>query len=230
MRKTQFEALSLPVTPKGRKTRASILDAARRIVAKRGFVAMRVGDVAKEAGLSLGAFYRYFENKDEMFSHLIADIHEELFVASRATENDLKTDPYAALREANYGYLKHYSENRDIMRALFEAVTVDKHYRAIWWKMRERHVARFVHTLEASHGITEIDGSPVRIGVEAMVSMTEQSAYCWFAQGELNDARIPLDVAAETVSRAWFRMFFAGEDGADNVDRRYNIGFDGEDT
>lgn len=219
MRKAQIETMSLPVTPKGRKTRASILGAARRIVAKYGFVAMRVGDVAKEAGLSLGAFYRYFENKDDMFSHLIADIHEELFVASRATENDLRTDPYAALREANYGYLKHYYENRDIMRALFEAVTVDKFYRAIWWQMRQRHVARFVHALEASHGLTTIDGTPVKIVAEAMASMTEQSAYCWFAQEELNVARVPLDVAAETVSRVWYRTFFAGEDSFRNFDR-----------
>ena len=83
--------MELPATPKGRKTRENILDAARRVVARHGYVAMRVVDIATEAGLSLGAFYRYFENKDDMFSHLIADIHEELFAASRASENDFKS-------------------------------------------------------------------------------------------------------------------------------------------
>ena len=201
--------MQLPVTPKGRKTRANILDAARRVVAKHGYVAMRVGDVATEAGLSLGAFYRYFDNKDDMFSHLIADIHDALFNASRATENDLAADPYAALRESNYGYLEHYYDNRDIMRALFEAVTVDRQYRSIWWQMRERHVARFVHALEQSHRITEVNGVPARILTEAMASMTEQSAYCWYAQAGLNVARVPLQVAADAIALAWYRTFFA---------------------
>lgn len=201
--------MNLPVTPKGRKTRANILDAARRVVAKHGYVAMRVGDVALEAGLSLGAFYRYFENKDDMFSHLIADIHDELFAASRAVANDLKSDPYAALREANYGYLEHYYQNRDIMRALFEAVTVDQHYRKIWWQMRDRHVARFVHALEETHGITELEGVSARVFAEAMASMTEQSAYCWYAQEELNDVTVPLSAAADTVATVWYRTFFA---------------------
>lgn len=214
--------MNLPVTPKGRKTRANILDAARRVVARHGYVAMRVGDVASKAGLSLGAFYRYFENKDDMFSHLISDIHEELFQASQASEYDIRSNPYAALREANYGYLEHYYGNRDIMRALFEAVTVDKHYRSIWWQMRERHVTRFAHALSQSHGITEVNGISVRILAEAMVSMTEQSAYCWYAQEGLNDVRVPLGVAADVVSRIWYRTFFDAAQaavGLDNFDR-----------
>jgi AcrR family transcriptional regulator len=216
--------MDLPVTPKGRKTRANILDAARRVVARHGFVAMCVGDVATEAGLSLGAFYRYFKNKDDMFSHLIADIHEELFNASRSADNELGSNPYSALREANYGYLEHYFANRDIMRALFEAVTVDKRYRSIWWQMRERHVERFVYALAKGHGITEVNRISTRVLAEAMASMTEQSAYCWYAQEELNDMAVPLSTAADVVARTWYQTFFgtsqAGTDPA-NEEKRH---------
>lgn len=200
--------MNIPVTPKGRKTRENILNAARKVIARHGYVAMRVGDVAAEAGLSLGAFYRYFENKDDMFSHLIADIHEELFMASRAVDHDLSTKPLAALREANFGYLKHYYDNRDIMRALFEAVTVDKRYREIWWRMRERHVSRFVHALNNTRSILGNDANSARVRAEAMVSMTEQSAYCWYAQEGLNAKTVTLELAAETVATIWFRTFF----------------------
>lgn len=211
---TRNERMNLPVTPKGRQTRAKILNAARKVIAKHGFVAMRVGDVATEAGLSLGAFYRYFENKDDIFSNLIADIHEELFSASRAVDNDLSSAPYAALREANYGYLKHYYENRDIMRALFEAVTVDKRYRQIWWRMRKRHVDRFIHALENTRGKAEWDRSSARLLAEAMASMTEQSAYCWYAHEALNSTAIPLEEAAQTVATIWFKTFFVDGSGA----------------
>jgi AcrR family transcriptional regulator len=100
--------MHLPVTPKGRKTRVKILDTAWYVVAQHSLVGMRVGDVAIEAALSLGTFYRYFENKDDMFSHLIANFHKGFYAASCATQSDSRTDPYAVLRDANYGYLKHY--------------------------------------------------------------------------------------------------------------------------
>jgi len=197
-----------PVTPKGIKTRIAILDAARTVLARDGYVAMRMGDVAVEAGVSMGGLYRYFENKENLFANLIADIHETLLEASRATEVDFKSDPYGALLESNRGYLECYYNNRDIMRALFEAITVDERDRDIWWEMRNHHIDRFLHTLEEHHGITEVDGVDSRTLAEAMASMVEQSAYCWYAQEALNSKPIPLDTAAKTVTMIWYSVFF----------------------
>jgi AcrR family transcriptional regulator len=194
-----------PVTPKGVQTREKILQVARTVFARDGYVAMRMGDVAIEAGLSMGSLYRYFKNKEDLFAHLIADVHETLFQASKATQNDFAAEPFEALLESNRGYLECYYNNRDIMRALFEAVTVDKEDRAIWWHMRERHIDRFTHALASAHGITEIDGIDARVVVDSMASLVEQSAYCWYAQEELNAAPIPLDTAARTVTMIWYR-------------------------
>ncbi|KAI3602712.1 hypothetical protein D8I24_3263 (plasmid) [Cupriavidus necator H850] len=197
-----------PTTPKGQRTRAQLLAAGRRVFDRNGYVELKMGDVAMEAGVSMGALYRYFSNKDEMFLSLIGAIHEELFTASRAQGVDFGTQPYEALLNANRGYLEHYSTNRDVMRALVEATTVDERYRKMWWWMRERHIDRFVALLAKKHGITQVGGIDTRYTVEALASLTEQSAYCWFAQEPLNKAPIPLDVAAEVVTRAWYNAFF----------------------
>ena len=74
-----------PTTPKGRRTRQTILDAASTVFTKDGYVDARMSDVATEAGLSLGGLYRYFENKEDLFSSVIRDIHEELFRRSRSS-------------------------------------------------------------------------------------------------------------------------------------------------
>lgn len=198
----------IPVTPKGRRTRAGILNAARKVFARHGYVGMRMADVAAEAKLSMGALYRYFKNKEDLFANLIEDIHEVLLNSSRALHTDFRTDPYAALLEANRGYLEHYYENRDVMRAFFEAMTVDERYRKIWWTMRAHHVERFVHSLKKDHGITEIDGVNVTVITEAMASMVEQSAYCWYAQEELYAEHLPIDVATKAVTVAWYQAFF----------------------
>jgi AcrR family transcriptional regulator len=55
--------------------RAAILDAARRCFARDGFHQTSMPDLVAEAGISAGAFYRYFAGKDE----LIREIAHEAF-------------------------------------------------------------------------------------------------------------------------------------------------------
>ena len=200
-----------PQTTKGQRTRKNILNCARKVFARAGYVTLRMSDVAEESGVSMGALYRYFQNKDDLFVNLIGDIHEQMFSASRASEHDFAADPYQALLAANRGYLKHYHENRDVMRALIEAGTVDERFRDVWWQMRRRHIDRFVYALKTSHGIETVSGVSVRTVVEAMASLVEQSAYTWFAQEELNDKPISVETAAQVVTRVWYRTFFEKE-------------------
>ncbi|HBY96167.1 MAG TPA: hypothetical protein DEP84_19795 [Chloroflexi bacterium] len=53
--------------------RRQILDAARDAIAEKGLAHVTVGDVARRAGLSAGALYRYFGGKDELFSHVLGE-------------------------------------------------------------------------------------------------------------------------------------------------------------
>ena len=53
------------LTPKARRTRERILEAALALFAERGYEATTMRDVAREAGASLGLAYRYFESKEE---------------------------------------------------------------------------------------------------------------------------------------------------------------------
>ena len=197
-----------PTTRKGRQTRQHLLAAARRVFARDGYVNARMADIASEAGMSMGGLYRYFEDKENVFAVLVADIHEELFTASRASTHDFAREPFAALREANLGYLRHYDEQRDVMRTLVEAAAVDPRFREIWWTMRSRHAARFTQAVHDSFGIDELDGIDVRTAADAMTCMVEQVAYVWYGHGDLHDRHVDLEEAAEVVTRAWFRLFF----------------------
>ncbi len=203
--------IAQPTTPKGRRTRSHILDCARKVFAHAGYVTLRMADVAEEAGVSMGALYRYFQNKEDLFVNLIGDIHEELFEASAARVHDFATAPYDALVEANRGYLAHYYDNRDVMRAFIEATTVDERFRDVWWGMRTRHVERFVHALNKAYGIDRVDGVPARQVAEAMAAMVEQCAYVWFAQEAMNEAPMSVDTAADVVAGVWYRAFFAAK-------------------
>lgn len=201
--------LAQPITPKGRKTQQRIIKAGRKVFGSDGFVSMRMSDVAAEAQLSMGALYRYFDNKDDLFLAVIYDIHQDLYAASQAGPGvSFREDPRSALHRANSGYLRHYSENRAVMRAFVEATMVDARYRDMWWYMRERHVDRFIGALEGVFGIRDVKGSPIRTIVEALASMTEQSAYTWFAQSDLNSDPPSLELAAEVITNIWYSSIF----------------------
>lgn len=198
-----------PLTPKGRRTRKKILDAARRVFSSSGYVGMRMTDVAAEAGLSLGALYRYFEQKDDLFLSVVEDIHEELYTASRAGHvGSFKENPYETFYRSNLGYLQHYYENREVMRTFIEATMVDTRYRDMWWYMRERHIKPVIAALERDHGITRVRGCCTKDIVEALASTTEQSAFVWFAQDKLFSHKIEVPTAAAVITNIWYSALF----------------------
>ena len=201
-----------PTTPKGRRTRQTILDAASTVFTKDGYVDARMSDVATEAGLSLGGLYRYFENKEDLFSSVIRDIHEELFRRSRSS-TPIGDNPEAALFEANLGYLQHYHDNSGVMRAFIAATTVEPRFTTIWWTMRERHVARFVHAIENDDRV-RLDGLDPATVARAMASLVEQTAYTTFAHDALNTTTVDVETVARIVTRAWYRSFYGDPDGA----------------
>jgi AcrR family transcriptional regulator len=53
--------------------RRTILDAAVRVFARRGFHSCRVSDIADEAGVAYGLVYHYFDSKDEVLDTLFLE-------------------------------------------------------------------------------------------------------------------------------------------------------------
>src|SRR5699024_5478647 len=111
-----------------------------------------------EAEISMGGLYRYFKNKEDLFSQVIEDLHEKLFQASRSGGTSIQSNPYKALFESNTGYLRIYRENRDVMQAFIQAAHVEERFQSIWWQMRERHIERFVRVLSRDFDITKLEG------------------------------------------------------------------------
>lgn len=209
--KVQEPKIPQPTTPKGRATLARILSSGRETFGKSGYVSMRMSDLAENANLSMGALYRYFDNKDDVFLAIIHDIHNELYAASRPKQRDsFRANPYQAILESNHGYLDHYRNHRKVMQAFMEATMVDRRYDEMWWYMRERHIIRVGSALQRDHGITQINGAPARISLEALASMTEQSAYVWYAHPDTTEGLLAVDDAARIVSKIWYDTIFSG--------------------
>jgi TetR/AcrR family transcriptional repressor of nem operon len=55
------------------ENRRTIVEAAGRLFRQRGFEAVTVAEIMKEAGLTHGGFYGYFSSKDELVAEALAD-------------------------------------------------------------------------------------------------------------------------------------------------------------
>jgi AcrR family transcriptional regulator len=70
------------------ETRKHLLDAARRLIAKKGLSIASVEDIVESAGYTRGAFYSNFSSKDDLFLELLRRDHKETHVRLAALLDD----------------------------------------------------------------------------------------------------------------------------------------------
>src|SRR4051794_38348716 len=128
-----------PLTARGARTRVALVQAARAVFERDGYLNARVIDITAEAGSATGSFYTYFTNKEEVFAAVLAQGQEEkLHPHVRAmTDSD---DPVALIEAAHRAYLLAYQRNAALMRLLEEVAMIDDEVR----ELRRRRGQAFV--------------------------------------------------------------------------------------
>ena len=76
------------LTRKGRQTRQTLVEAARDAFADQGYYNASVSEIGRRAGVSQGAFYQYFQNKDQVLFEINDRIIEAFWDRARALELD----------------------------------------------------------------------------------------------------------------------------------------------
>jgi TetR/AcrR family fatty acid metabolism transcriptional regulator len=87
-----------------------ILDAALKVFAERGYHDARLEDIAASAGFSKASLYNYYEDKEEIFLHILIRMHEK-FIDVLKTE--IKADRHIRenMQAMLNAILRIYSEN-----------------------------------------------------------------------------------------------------------------------
>lgn len=81
-----------------KNTRESVLHAALRLFAQRGYEAVSVSDIAGEIGITKGALYRHFASKRDIFDCILARMAQR--DAEKAQESDVPVETYEKTPEA----------------------------------------------------------------------------------------------------------------------------------
>ena len=99
-------------TQKKERSHRRILDAAKEVFFRDGFMSANLDAVAEKAGVAKGTLYRYFDSKAELYVAILShngEIFDEKFKSALVPG----LSPTEKLRRASRFYFRHYIENPD---------------------------------------------------------------------------------------------------------------------
>ncbi|MBE2250709.1 MAG: TetR/AcrR family transcriptional regulator [Myxococcus sp.] len=113
------------LTPRGKRTRQQLLDAAELVFGEKGFEQSSIAEITQRAEVALGTFYVYFENKKAIFVELVEQLGERLrktlslAVKGQATRLDKERAGFRA-------FFEFAGKHRNLYRIVRQAEFVDE--------------------------------------------------------------------------------------------------------
>lgn len=200
-----------PPTPKGRRTEAAFLEAARQVFAEQGYLNAKISDIAHAAGKSPGSFYNYYENKEELLEALLEQFSTEVLESSLKAGSD---DPLEGIRAAVRAYWTTYRRYLAEMVGVFQMSMTHEDYAQRWQENRAvgiRVVRAGIRNAQRSGYSVDV---PPGLLASAIVSVLESFCWVWMVAGGDTDVDAPDDEAAiETLSLLWYRAVYHREPG-----------------
>jgi AcrR family transcriptional regulator len=125
------------ITDRGRKTRASLFEAAEKLYGVRGYDGTSIVDLTKAAGIALGTFYIYFPDKKTLFIELVDTLglrlREHLSLRIVGAKDRLEIE-----RRGFLAFLEFVAKHRHLYRIVRQADFVDqKCFRRYYERMAE---------------------------------------------------------------------------------------------
>jgi AcrR family transcriptional regulator len=93
--------------------REQIIECAKRVFMRLGFDAASMNDITREAGVSKGTIYVYFQNKEDLFAAMI-EAERAVFLNAVRTALDGKEDVDAGLYEFGVTFVSHVTDEKVI--------------------------------------------------------------------------------------------------------------------
>src|SRR5262245_61399370 len=104
-------------TEQAAATRAALLAAARRLFSEKGFHATSTPEVVAAAGVTRGALYHHFENKEGLFRAVFEAVEADL-MAREAARPSAGGDTWDRFRSAFEFFLEASAQDLEVQRII----------------------------------------------------------------------------------------------------------------
>ncbi|CUU54516.1 DNA-binding transcriptional regulator, AcrR family [Parafrankia irregularis] len=198
---TDREKPNGPRSRKGAATRARLLDAAKTVFEKDGFLEARISDIAEQAGLSHGSFYHYFDSKEQIFREIAKEM-TDLLNAPLSTAIFIPSStapPRERIRAGIRRYLESYRAEARIIGVIEQVSRYDAELNSERFHHQQRDRDRVVGSIRQLQalGLAAPDIDPA-IAAHSLGAMVSRFAEMWLVQGLVES---DLELAAEQLAR-----------------------------
>ena len=120
----------------------NIIYTAIKLFSIKGYHGTTVKDVVEEADISVGTFYFYFKNKEDLFNTLYDDVSEEFFTALCSSLGNINNEIDLGFSKAIAFFLKVIDANRPLAKImLIEAVGLNPDFERKRAEVTQKFVA-----------------------------------------------------------------------------------------
>ena len=194
-------ASALPSTEKGRDTRRRLMKAAAQLY-ENGYANARITDITDAAGLSAGAFYRYFEDRQQLTRELLREMMDEMYVFIRSPFDE--TQPIRSVLESTRKYFEFYEAHRARRGVVVELSQTDAKVAHLWDAAKRAFNDRIVRSLERGIAAGQMrDDLDLALAAEMLRSMTEYYAFQRFVLNGSGLSDVSLEQATNAIAEIW---------------------------
>ncbi len=202
-----------PRSAKGRRTRARLVEAAKRVFEERGLTGARVSDITAEAKASYGLFYHYFKSKEEVFCE-VAEAQEVSLLSALEDAAGHGWDPVERIRAANRTYLSAYRRERKIMAVIESVSRYDETVRQVRAPRDDQFALRLQTSIESLQRSGRADPNiDPWYAANALGYMVARFAEDWLVHG----VEYEFEKAVDQLTRLWANAIGLPPDGSPEV-------------
>ena len=114
-----------PKTERGEQTLYNIIEAAEKVFYEKGYNGATIKDIAREAGVSVGTIYIYFQDKKSIYDHLL-DEYGRYIRKKIAEKVSTAKDRREAEKLGLLVFLEIVKEKKYIYNIIWESLYIDK--------------------------------------------------------------------------------------------------------
>jgi AcrR family transcriptional regulator len=152
-----------PLTRKGMATRAAILDTAHQVFKDSGYYGSSISEITRRCGISMGNFYQYFKNKEQVFLEL-SDLILSRFTARAESFSSPQSSFEKRLEEAIRILYEHTRENFAFHRILGESELTDR-VTIAYYETIARHYRDFLRREAQAVNLRPLDPNMMAYGL-----------------------------------------------------------------
>lgn len=170
----------------GAETEKAIRKAAIELIAKHGFEAMTLRELAEHVGLQSGSIYRYIATKDQLLVDIMTEHMESLLVAWRKWDN-ARADPRARVeRFVEFHIRHHFERQKEVVIANLELRSLTPDARRAVVALRNEYETELRGIIDAGIAARQFPPIDSRIATYAIIQMLTGVCFWYSPKGRLS--------------------------------------------